>query len=265
MVIYIDLVFFLNLAYDFLLLITVDMTLKRNSKLIKIFLAALLGAISLVILFLPFNEYILFSLKILISIFMVLIAYGYKDLKYTFNNLFYLYMCSVILGGFLYFLNVAFSYKRYGLVFVNEGLSVNYVALIILAPLILGLYVYQNKRIKRLYNYIYEVKIVFKDNEEIKCQGFLDSGNKLKDPITNKYIILIEKDLINYHNKVPLYVPFRTVNKKGLLECLPIKYIEVNKHKYNNYLIGISTNKFNIEGINCLLNNKLLEEICFEN
>ena len=59
MVIYIDLVFFLNLAYDFLLLITVDMTLKRNSKLIKIFLAALVGAISLVILFLPFNEYII--------------------------------------------------------------------------------------------------------------------------------------------------------------------------------------------------------------
>ena len=60
------------------------------------------------------------------------------------------------------------------------------------------------KRIKKLYNYIFEVKIVFKDNEEIKCQGFLDSGNKLKDPITNKYIILMEKDLINYHNKVPL-------------------------------------------------------------
>ena len=46
---------------------------------------------------------------------------------------------------------------------------------------------------------------------------------------------------------------------------MSIKYIEVNKHEYNNYLIGISTNKFNIEGINCLLNNKLLEEICFEN
>ena len=32
--------------------------------------------------------------------------------KYTINNLIYLYMTSIILGGFLYLLNVEFSYKH---------------------------------------------------------------------------------------------------------------------------------------------------------
>lgn len=261
MTIYIDIELFLNFCYDFLLLITVDMTLKRKGKLKRIIFASIIGALSLFLLFLPLNNYLLFFLKILVSIIMVLIAYGYKDLKYTFNNLFYLYMCSVILGGFLYLLNVEFSYKHYGLIFINNGLSINYIVLLIIAPLILGGYVYQNKKIKRIYNYIFEVKIVLKNNEELICQGFLDSGNKLKDPITNKYIILVENRLLKNKDLKPIYVPYKTINKNGILECFSINYLEFENKKFNNYLVGIALEKFNLEGVNCLLNNKLLEEI----
>ncbi len=265
MVIYLDLVFLLNLAYDFLLLLTVDITLKRKAKIKKIFFAALIGSISLILLFLTINKYILFILKIIVSLFMVLIAYGYRDLKYTFNNLFYLYMCSVILAGFLYLLNVNLSYTNIGLVFVNTGLSINYLVLLFLAPLILSLYIYQNKKIKNFYHYNIDLKIVFNEKEKILVHGYLDTGNVLKDPITNKYIILIEDNLINLDNKLPIYVPYISINKKGIIECFKISYIEVNNQKLSNYLVGINKEKFHLEGINCILNRKLLEEICIEN
>ena len=238
------------------------MTLKRNVLLRRIILASLIGTLSLGLLFIPLNQYLLFFLKILVSIIMVLVAYGYKDIKYTFNNLFYLYMCSVILGGFLYLLNNEFSLHQYGLVFVNDGLSINYMVLLILAPLILGAYIYQNKKIKKIYNYIYEVKIVLKDQKEVKCQGFLDSGNKLKDPITNKYIILVEQEKLKEIKANPIYVPYKALNKEGLLECFKINYLEIENQKFTNYLVGISTTKFNIDGVSCLLNNKLLEDLC---
>ena len=263
MTIYVDIVFLLNFAYDFLLLLTVDITLKRHSKLKRVLFSSFLGALSLGILFIPLNQYLLFGLKIITSILMVLIAFGYKDIKYTFNNIFYLYMCSVILGGFLYYLNVELSYKNVGLVFFHEGLSINYIVLLIIAPLILGAYIYQNKRYKKLYNYTFEVKIVLKNNKEINCKGFLDSGNKLKDPLTNKYIILVEKCFFKPEG-LPIYVPFRALNKRGLVECFAINYIEINHQRFKNYLVGIAEDKFNIEGVNCLLNNHLLEEICFE-
>ena len=261
MTIYLDIEFLLNFCYDFLILITVDMTLKRNAPKLKILVSSIIGASSLFLLFIPLNAFILFILKILVSIIMVLIAYGFKDIKYSFNNIFYLYMVSVILGGFLYLLKTQLSLKQYGLAFINEGLSINYLFLLIIAPLILGAYIYQNKKIKRIYNYIYDVKIVFKDNRELKCQGFLDSGNKLKDPITNKYIVLLENKAFKNTEQRPIYVPFKALNNEGLLECFSINYLEIANKKFNNYLVGITSTKFNIEGVSCLLNNKLLEEI----
>ncbi|MBE6140333.1 MAG: hypothetical protein E7172_02220 [Firmicutes bacterium] len=262
MTIYLDMVFFLNFCYDFLLLITVDLVLKRRKRIINLIISSLIGAISLIILFIPLNKYLSSIIKVLISLFMCIIAYGYKDIKYTINNILYLYMCSIILGGFLYLLNLKFCYKNEGLIFYFDGISINYLLLLIIAPIILGIYIYQNKRIKKVYNYNYDIKIVFKNNKEIICKGYLDSGNKLKDPITNKYIILIEKEHLKGFIRSPIYVPYKALNKTGLLECIAIKYIEINNKVYTNYLVGISHEKFNLEGVNCLLNNHLLEELC---
>lgn len=255
MTVYLDLVLFLNFCYDFFLILTVDITLKRHTKLKKMIFSALLGTSSIVILFMPLKQIWLFIFKIIASILMVLIAYGYKDIKYTLSNLLYLYMCSIILGGFLYFLNLEFGN-------LNDGFSINYLVLLIIGPLILGAMIYQNKKIKRIYNYLFNVKIVFKNNYSIWCQGFLDSGNKLKDPITNKYIILVEKKVLKAATKRYLYVPYKALNKTGLLKCLSINYIEINHQRFSNYLVGIAEDKFHIEGVNCLLNNKLMEDIC---
>ena len=264
MTIYIDLELLLNFCYDLLLLMTVDITLKRNTSFKRLIIASLIGALSIIILFLPFNKYILFILKIIISIIMVLAAYSYKDIKYTFNNIFYLYMCSVILGGFLYFLNIEFSYKRNGLIFFYNGLSINYILLLIIGPIILCLYIKQHNNIKKIINYKYKVKIVVDSNTIINCIGYLDTGNKLKDPITKKYIILINKKLIDQRIRSPMYVPYKTINKRSLLKCYKIKYIEISNRKYFNYLIGVVDESISIDGVDCLLNNNLLEEICLE-
>ena len=43
---------------------------------------------------------------------MVIITFNYKDIRYTFKNIFYLYMVSIILGGFLYLLNIDENYQE---------------------------------------------------------------------------------------------------------------------------------------------------------
>lgn len=266
MKIYLDLVFILNFIYDLLLLMTVDVTLKRHSKLRRLIFSAILGALSLAILFLPCGELILFVFKIITSVFMVLIAFGYKNIKYFGTNMIYLYMCSVILGGFLYLLNVEFSYKREGMVFYFDGMSVNYILLLIVAPIVLFLYVREHKKFKSTYNYNYKVSIVFKNGKCLECNGFLDTGNKLKDPITKKYVILVSKKiLVPYINiRSPIYVPYKTVGYQGLIECFSIKYIKVDNQIFKNYLVGLVPEKINLNGSDCLLNYKLMEDICFE-
>ena len=267
MKIYLDLVFILNFIYDLLLMMTVDITLKRHTKFIRLIFSAIFGALSLVILFFPCGEIMLLILKIITSVLMLLIAFGYRNIKYFATNMIYLYMSSVILGGFLYFLNIEFSYKREGMFFYFDGFSINYLLLLIIAPIILFLYVKEHKKYKSTYSYNYKVSIVFNNGKELNCNGFLDTGNKLRDPITKKYVILISKKIIVpfINIRSPIYVPYKAVGYEGLINCYKINYLKINNQIFDNYLVGIVPEKINLNGADCLLNSKLMEDICLEN
>ena len=90
MTIYLDLLFLLNFIYDLLLLLTVSVTLKRNTKFKRILLGSFFGAISTFIILIPLNKYLLLILKILSSVIMLVITYSFKNIKYFLNNLLYL-------------------------------------------------------------------------------------------------------------------------------------------------------------------------------
>lgn len=263
MTIYIDLVFFINFILDLLLLLTVNITLKRYSNIKRILLGALSGSITLIALFLPLTKIILFIFKILIGIFICIVSFGYKNLKYTFYNILYLYMTSIILGGFLYYLKVEFEFSNKGFVFYYEGLAINYIFLLLIAPLILFVFIKSIKALKEIKNYHYKVRIIFSNNYETTLSGFLDTGNKLVDPITNKPIILINKKKLKGKIPIrsPMYVPFNSLNHHGLLECIKPKYLEIDNKELKNYLIGLSDTSFKLNGIECLLNYKILEDI----
>ena len=251
MKIYIDLVLILNFFYVFLILLTVDTTLKRHMKIIRHIISSIIGSISVFILFLPFNSPILLLIKFLTSIIMILISFSYKNIKYFLTNLTYLYMCSIILGGFLYLLSNQFNNK-------NE-----YILLVIIAPIILYLYIKEHKKYMSIIKYHYQLKVVFRNNKVLICNGYIDTGNKLRDPITKKYIVLISKKLlIPYINiRSPIYVPFKSLNNNGLVECFPIKYININNVILTNYMVGIINN---ISDSDCLLNYKIMEDICLK-
>lgn len=249
MTIYIDLLLLVNFLFDLLLLLTVNIALKRYSKISRLILASLFGEVTLLSLILPISSYLLIILKFILGIFLCIIAFGYKNFKYTFYNVLYLYMTSIILGGFTYYLSVEFQ-------------NINYLLLLI-SPLILYVFIKSIKALKEIKNYYYKIKIVFENGKNLELTSFLDTGNKLIDPITNKPIILINKKLLkgSINIRSPMYIPYNTINHHGLLECIKPSYIEIENKKLKNYLIGLSEESFKLNGIDCLLNYKILEDL----
>ena len=74
-----------------------------------------------------------------------------------------------------------------------------------------------------------------------------------------------KKLLSSYINiRSPMYIPYKALNKYGLIECFKIKYLIVNNQIFTNYLVGISNDEFNLNGADVLLNYKLMEDICLE-
>jgi hypothetical protein len=84
-----------------------------------------------------------------------------------------------------------FSYKNSGLVFYYNGLSVNFIVLIVMSPIIIFAYVKQGLSLKNNYSNYYNIDIYLKTGEVIEATAFLDTGNKLVDPYEKRPIILL--------------------------------------------------------------------------
>lgn len=263
MKIYLDLIMILNFVFDFLLLLSTSIILRRNISINRIILGAFIGGLSILFLFIKINSIQLFFFKIMISILMIIISFGFKDIRYFCKNLCFFYMASIILGGFLYFLNIQFSYKNNGIVFFNNGLSVNVIFLIIFSPIIIYIYIKQCKSLKNNYANYYRADLYLNSNHVIKLNAFLDTGNKLIDPYQKRPIILVnKKDLIfDIKDYKTILVPYETVNDKGLLKCIKVNKIDIEGVGIKTkFLVGIMDDKISIDGVNCILNYRLLEE-----
>lgn len=255
MKVYIDLVFILNFFFDLILLLAVSIILRRNIPFKNLIKGAFIGGISIIILFFKMNSFTLFLFKVVVSILMTIITFNFKNIYYTLKNLIYLYTTSMILGGFLYFFNVQFSYKQEGLVFYHNGLSVNFIFLIIFSPLIIYIYVRQAKELKCTYSNHYEVDI-YLNNKKYRLKGFLDTGNKLVDPYFRKPIIIINKQIIDNDNYI--LVPIHTIKENSLLKCIKVDKINIKGvGTKKDVLVGLSD--VHLEGIDCILNQKLME------
>lgn len=231
--VYVDLVLLLNFFYDFLLLLTTSVILKRNAKIFRVILGAFIGGLSIIVLFFKFDFIQIFLIKIYLSIIMCLITFDYKDFKYLMNNILTFYFASILLGGFLYLLTIETNIKT--------------IFLFILSPIILYIYVRQAKNLKNQIKNYYKVDL-YLNNQIIALTGYLDTGNNLS--YNGKPVILINRKIKT--NKKKVLVPYISLGTASILECISAKVYVYDLGEFE-VLIGYSN--INISGVDILLNN----------
>lgn len=260
MKIYLDLVFLLNFIFDFLLLVSVNYILRRNRKWYHLFLASLLGGVTLFLLFLDMNSICFFLYKIGVSLVMLLVAFGYRDIQYFFKNVLYFYLVSMLLGGSVSFLQNQFSYTNKGLVFSAKGLGMSYLSVLVISIFLFFKYIKSFKQFKNHYANYYKCDLYFNEDKFVTLNAFLDTGNKIKDPYSNHSVLLVnEKSLPDYHIRSPIYVPYVTLNNSGLLTCFRPFKIVIDGKETKSFLVGLSHDSFFIDGIDCIINNQIME------
>lgn len=252
MKIYLDVIFFINFTFDFLLLLTVNLIFKRKVKWYRIILASLIGTLSTFLVFFKMTSFTLFLLKLTISIIMTLIAFGYK---YFLKNIIYLYFLSILLGGFLYFINIQFSYKTEGLLFFHNGFSINIILLIILSPIIFYWYYRQSRYFKETLSNIYKIDIYF-DGKTSTYQAYLDTGNKLYDPYKHREVILLHDESLYKELEKFIIIPFETLSSTGFLKGIVVSKIVIDDiYTFDKVLIGVSKNPFHLDEAEVILHS----------
>ena len=241
---YIEFIIVLNFLLDYLILYGTKRLLKINGPNKRLFLSSIIGSSTIIFLFIKTNSFEMFLIKIIISCLMIIISFGTRNI---FRNTLYFYFISIIVGGSVYLLDLN-KYKYY------------FLYLIVLGPIVIYLLIRELISLRITYQDKYVVTIYYKNKKYI-LEGFIDTGNRLVDSISKKAIILVN---LNIKVKEVLYIPYKTLNSEGIIPCIKPDKVLIDNKEYHNYLVGIAKDKFSLNGENCILPNRLKEEICLD-
>lgn len=199
MTIYIDVVLIENLLMNYIILFATAIILKIQIKQIRLITGSLIGAIYTIISYISgLKIYSNFFLKLILSIIIIYISFNPKNLKKLLKFTLIFYLTSFVFGGaafaLIYVVKPQELLKNNGLVLNAKSLRVIFIsAIIAFIVIIIGFRIVKNKiSAKDMYCDI-EIKI---NNKKIETKAMIDTGNFLKEPITNTPVIVVEHTLL---------------------------------------------------------------------
>lgn len=205
MTVYLDVIWLLNLCFDGLLLLLTAIFLKRNVVFARLVLGALTGSAIVILLFTPLSFYVAQPIiKLLFSLLMIFITFGFKRFRYFIQNLFTFYFVTFLIGGGIiaihYFFNSTINIENGVFITKNKGFGdpISWFVLIVSFPL---LWVFSRSRIEDIkmkkiqYDQIVSVNLVINETK-IMLKGLIDSGNQLYDPITKTPVMIVNTEKV---------------------------------------------------------------------
>ncbi|MEH7358191.1 sigma-E processing peptidase SpoIIGA [Priestia aryabhattai] len=298
MPIYLDLIWMLNFGLDTILLMLCAVVLKRNYKWWRLLLGGFIGSLIVLLMFTPFSHLMVHpAIKILFSFFMVLMAFGYKRLRFFFENLLTFYFATFVVGGGL--MGVHFLFQDQFLV-LNQmvdtkspqfGDPISWIFVLIGFPL---LSYFSKARVDDLrmknitFDQLVDVEVILNE-QTLSMKGLIDSGNQLVDPLTKTPVMIVTADSLKeilpeglmelsknvqsfshsedidqeWYSKVR-FVPYRSVGQANqLLLALKPDIVRLvhqsNTIEVTKVLVGISHTTLSVEKqYECIVHPKLI-------
>lgn len=262
MTIYIDVVLMENLIMNFIILLATGIVLKEKIKVIRFLLASLLGAIYSVVSYLSILEiYTSMILKVILSIVMIYIAFNPQTIKKMWKDILLFYLTSFVFGGaafaFIYIVKPQDILMKNGLFLGTYPLKTIVLGAIIAFIVIMTAFTVVKSKITKK-DMFCEIEIEI-NGKKIDTIAMIDTGNLLKEPITNTPVIVVEhtllydcmpKEILNHLDEllggefenIPEEIKEKYISK---LKFIPFSSLG----KQNGMLLGIKADSITIKGI----------------
>ncbi|MEC0090166.1 sigma-E processing peptidase SpoIIGA [Paenibacillus macquariensis] len=210
MVVYIDLIFITNLLIDGTLLWLTGWMRKIKTPWWRISLSALLGALYVIMMFVPGLTFMYtFLIKFGLSLIMLWIAFGFGSLQHYMRNMGAFYIINFAAAGGIigiHYLLQNSSDLWSGIWYTTSGglsfeLKIGFwFMLIVFIIVVFWFKIVQSSKRKLDNRHVYfaEVKVNI-GSEQVKCTGLLDTGNQLCDPLTRIPVMVMEASLWGDH------------------------------------------------------------------
>lgn len=210
MYLYLDLIWLLNFLIDYLLLWMTATFRKVEVKKWRLMLASAIGSSYVLFLFLPpLMPFYTFGIKLILSLIIVQVAFGFGNLqKYLMSFLMFYFVSFVTGGGMLaahFYLQTNHELVQ-GVVSTQStgyGDKITWLFVLIGFPL---MYWFSKSRWNQIEatkvktNVLSKV-IVYLEGERIECSGLIDTGNQLYEPLSKTPVMMMET--VCFQGKMP--------------------------------------------------------------
>ena len=294
MTVYIDIILLENLCMNYIILFATAYIMKIKISHIRIIASSSIGAVYSIMLYMQILPiYSSIFMKIILSVVMVYISYAPKSVKIAIKQLIIFYLISFAFGGcafaLLYFVKPQDIFIKNGVYIGTYPLKIALLGGIVgFVITYIAFKIIKNKATKE--EMIYKLKIKIND-KTVEVNALLDTGNKLKDPITLVPVIVIEKqklynflpkeilenidkiiggdsnklieENIKYMSKFRV-IPYNSIGKQNGL-MLGFKADEVKiiideeERTIKNTIIGIFNQSFNSQTYSALISLEIIE------
>lgn len=199
MTIYIDIVLIENLIMNYIILYASSIILKKKIKKYKLIIGSLIGAIySINAYIITIPIYSSLIIKIILSVIIVYVSFNSQNIKQLGKDMLIFYLISFAFGGvafaLIYILKPQDILMKNGLFLGTYALKTVFLGAIIAFLIVIAWSkILKNKMTKK--DMICDI-VVNLNNHKIETKAMIDSGNLLKEPITNTPVIILEHTLL---------------------------------------------------------------------
>lgn len=296
--IYIEYLLIENFIINFIILYVVARITRTKISKLRLFISSTIGAIYTLIVYYPSMDFMgKFLIKFSISILMVILAYNPGKLQQFIKQFSAFYLVSFIFAGAImgifYIVNNNYYLIKFSFKDSRELYKYLIIGIIVATILLFSIFKYYKKRLNKE-NYLTSIAIGLKD-KEVNFVALIDTGNSLKEPITQKPVIIAEylavekilpdsiKNMYSDHKELDLniiakvmeeigddiklrLIPFKSIgNDSGILigfkpDIIKIYLEEEIKKPANETIVAIYNDKLTLdEGYSGLLHPEILE------
>lgn len=271
MVIYADVLFLINIIFDFLTLIILGKSMKLSIRKLRVVMGSAVGAAGTVVIFaLEINSALL---KAALAFVMIICAYGWAGRKMISRFAVFLLITASTSGIAAALISLiptgTDSVIKNGIIYFDISGRLFLLILLAVYPILCILSKGIKSRVNRR-TYMAEIK---RDGRSVAVNALFDSGNTLKEPITGRPVVIAEWNAVKglFENPVEFellsdkmedyklwIVPYHALGKKqGRIFAFMADRIQIEEKVTERIFIGVTDQKLS-EEYKALLNAELI-------
>lgn len=260
MVIYVDVLIFINIIINYCILSVTKKFLALKSSQLRLIIASFISALFSLSVFLPeCNIIISLLIKISCAFAMCIIAFEYSGVITYIKGILTTFMFSVIFCAALIMIYQIYKPKNMAIINDTIYIHINPILLITIS-IVIYLIIILLQRIlhQNTLNSSVLLKIIIQ-NIEYNCIGKVDTGNSVIEPFSGSPVIITEKSVLKDLNITkPRIIPYKALGTTGVLYAVKANKVFIdNKEIDKEIYIAIYNGEID-QQYKAIINSKIL-------